>query len=180
MNRRKLKYEEDIALSDTDIRNQLGGTCNIVVYPDLHNYASLDELMGVNNCAVILYESKPEYGHWTTVFKPNRDTVEFFNSYGSEPDANLKNIPEPFRHKSHQDYPYLSKLLLDSPYDLTYNPYKLQKKNNDVRTCGRHVVERLKNKNLPLTQYIDMLDDLCKYYHTDYDGVVTIETTPSG
>ncbi len=176
VNKKLLKYYKDIALSDSDIRNQLNGMTNIVLYPDIHKYRSLDEIFGGENNAVILYESRPQYGHWTAILKPNKDEVEFFNSYGTMPDESLDKIPKEFRNESDQNFPYLTQLLVDSPYNISYNQYKLQKKSGDVLTCGRHVINRIRNRHLPLDQYIQQLDDQCEQYGTDYDGVVTINT----
>ena|ERR1700722_16069459 len=176
INKDLLKYYEDIALFNTDIMNKLNGMTNIVYYPDLHKYKSLDEVFGGQNNAVILYESKPQYGHWTAILKPNRDEVEFFNSYGTMPDEPLGHISKNFRRQTDQDFPYLSQLLIDSPYSLSYNEYKLQKKADDVSTCGRHVINRIRNRHLPLKKYIDLLKKQAIEYGTDFDGVVTINT----
>ncbi len=176
IDKKKLKYYEDIALSDQDIRNKLGGRTNIIMYPDLHKYRSIDQILGGENNAVILYESKPQYGHWTAILKPRGDLLEFFNSYGGYPDTSLSHIDKAFREESNQDFPYLSQLLIDSPYNLSYNEHKLQKHADDVLTCGRHVIFRIRNSHLPLSDYKRLLDELKKKYHTDYDGVVTIET----
>ncbi len=176
MDKKQLKYYEDIALSDQDIRNELGPSTNIVLYPDLHKYRSLDELLGPENSAVLLYESKPNYGHWTTVFKKDPNQVEFFNSYGGAPDDSLQKINGEFRMESHQDYPYLTMLMYDSPYECTYNVKQFQEKCPDIRTCGRHVICRLKHDNMNLDQYTDYMDQEANALNTNYDGVVTMET----
>lgn len=180
INRQQLKKYENIALSDSDIKRRLNGYTNIVLYSDIHKYKHLDELFNGTNNVVILYEKEPQYGHWTCVLKLNRENVEFFNSYGGIeagfPDTPLSKISNRFRRESDQDFPYLSQLLIDSPYNLSYNENKLQKRGADIKTCGRHVIYRIKNGNLSLEQYIRKLNKQCAEYGTDYDGVVTIET----
>lgn len=180
MNKQLLRKYEYMALTDKDIERMLNGNTNIVLYSDLHKYNNLDQLLNGENNAVILYESKPQYGHWTCIIRPDQENVEFFNSYGGVnagyPDEPLMSISKDFRYESGQEFPYLSQLLIDSPYNLSYNEYKLQKKGADIRTCGRHVINRIRNINLPLDAYVRKLNRQCAEYGTDYDGVVTIET----
>ena len=172
---------KDIALSDKVILDLLDNKVNIVLYPDLYKYHNIDDIMGPYEAAIILFEAKPKYGHWCAVFKLNNKTIEFFDPYGKassggHPDDNLRLISYDFRKKSNQDYPYLSILLDKSPYDLTYNEIQFQKRGTRIRTCGRHCVFRLLNRDLSLYQYEDMLNDFCQEFDTDYDGVVTIFT----
>lgn len=171
-----IKKNEDIALSNFDINILLGGRVNIVLYPDLHKYFTLDELLGKYQACILLFEAKPRYGHWVCIFKLNPYVVEFFNPYGGFPDDSLLQINKKFRQQSGQEYPLLSKLLLNSPYKLTYNEFQFQEKNKDVKTCGRHCVVRLLKRNLNLYEYVYFLDVLCDKWNTNYDGVVTLLT----
>ncbi len=86
MDNKILKAYEDIALSNTDITNLLNGKVNIVLYPDLYRYRSIDEVMGPFQACILLFEAKPSYGHWCAIFKTDLNTVEFFNPYGGYPD----------------------------------------------------------------------------------------------
>ena len=169
------KYEE-VALSSTDILELLNGRANIVLYPNLYKYTSIDELLEPYGAFILLFESKPKYGHWTCVFKLDDDTLEFFNPYGGYPDDSLEYIPNAFSIKSNQDHTYLSHLLLDSPYSLTYNEYKFQKISKDTRTCGRHCVVRLWFKYLPLEDYYKLLKKLSAYSGLNFDQIVTVLT----
>jgi len=170
-----IKYYENSALSNQDILNLLNGKCNIVLYPDMHKYKTIEQLLNPYNCCIILYESKPNYGHWCALTKHN-DNIEFMNSYGGLPDCCLKYINKDFRKKSKQLIPYLKKLMFKSPYALFYNEFAFQKKGYDIKTCGRHCVIRCLCKDLNIYQYKNLLDELCKMWDTDYDGVVTILT----
>jgi hypothetical protein len=173
-----LKQYEDIALSNHDVYNLLGGKVNIVLYPDLHNYNTLDQILGPFGACVLLFEAKPKYGHWVCIFKLNPTEVEFFNPYGGFPDDSLLSINKMYRKKSGQEKPLLSELLINSPYRLTYNEFAFQSKSPDVRTCGRHCVVRLLKRDLELYKYVEFLNKLCKLWKTDYDGVVTYLTIP--
>jgi hypothetical protein len=169
------KYE-DIALSNFDILQKINNKANIVLYPNLHKYKTIDEILGPYEACILLFEAKPKYGHWVCIFKRNNKTIEFFNPYGGYPDDSLLFINDEFRKKSNQEYPILSLLLLNSPYDLTYNEFKFQKKNQNIKTCGRHCIVRLLFRNLDLYKYHDMLEYLKKELNMSYDEIVTLLT----
>src|SRR5277367_4048636 len=99
-----VKEHENIALSDKQLLNLINGRADIVLYPDLHRYRNLDELLGRFQAAIILYCSKPRYGHWCCIFKMNPNQVEFFDSYGGIVDSQRKFIPERFKEESNQNY----------------------------------------------------------------------------
>jgi hypothetical protein len=171
-----IKYYEKVALSNKDILKLLDGKVNIVVYPNLYKYNSIDEVLGEYGACILLFEARPNYGHWVCIFKIDHNTLEFFNPYGGLPDDSLKYIPKQFRLKSHQNIPILSLLMINSPYELTYNEFKFQKKNGDIRTCGRHCVVRLLFRYLDLYKYVKFLDILCQKFNLDYDKIVTLLT----
>lgn len=176
-----LKRLEDIALSNHDIIRLLNGKVNIILYPDIHKYENIDQLLEPYDCCIILYQSNPRYryGHWCALIK-KLDSIEFYNPYGGDktglPDATLKMIDPEFRAKSHQLLPYLKRLMYKSPYELHYNEYKFQRKGFDIKTCGRHCVVRVLCKDINIYQYKNLLDKLCEKYDTDYDGIVTMLT----
>ena len=175
-----LKEMENKALSNVDISNLLHGCVNIVVYPDVYKYKSIDQLMGVYGACALLYEAKPNYGHWCAVIKIGNDCCEFFDPYGGNidgiPDEVLQHIDPTFRDETHQNHTYLAKLMYDSRYDLSYNQYKFQEHKEGIKTCGRHVVSRIMFKNLSLDDYKRYLDKLSKYHNLNYDGIVTYLT----
>lgn len=169
-----IKYYENIALSNRDILKLLKGKANIVIYPNLHYYKNIDEVLGKYGACILLFEARKDYGHWCCIFKINNNTLEFFNPYGGYPDDSLKHIPLHFRIKSNQYVPYLSILMLKSSYELTYNEFTFQKKGYDIKTCGRHCVSRLLLRNLSIYQYHDLLNNLSKKFNIDYDTIVTL------
>jgi hypothetical protein len=171
-----IKHYEDIALSNTDILSLLHGKASIVLYPNLYKYNNIDDILGPYGACVLLFEAKPSYGHWVCIFKINETTLEFFNPYGGFPDDSLNYIPDDFKALSHQNYPILSKLLLISSYELTYNEHQFQQKNKDIRTCGRHCVVRLLHRHLSLEEYVDFLNNACQKFNLNYDGIVTLLT----
>jgi hypothetical protein len=181
--RRKIAEYEKVALSDADLVKVLGDDVKIVMYPDLHRMRTLDEVMGPGGAAIILFEAKPEYGHWCTVFRaPGGDNglVEFFNPYGGYPDDSLRYINKSFAERTNQDEPYLSRLMMESPYRLSYSPYAFQSHGNNVKTCGRHCAARLMLKDLPLDDYKDWITAQARKTRTDADAVVSAVTSMIG
>lgn len=162
---------KNYAFSGKDIITACDGHTKIILYSDIHKFKSIHQLLKPYDNAVILYLTKPNYGHWVLLMKKG-NLIEFFDSYGFFIDDQLKFINPEFKKKSHQDFPYLSKLLLDSGYKIIYNPVRLQKTNNDISSCGRHVCLRLILKDLPLNDYIKMM----KYNKYDPDSLVTYLT----
>jgi len=178
MNNQQLKKVideyKDIALSDRDLFELVAGKCNIIRIPNMYKYKSIDEVLGKNFAAFLLYEWKEHEGHWVSLIR-HGNQLEYFDSYGGEvkgmPDAELDNIPKgKYKTQSHQDKPYLSYLLLDCPYELSYNEFKFQKLDPRVRSCGRWAAARILFKDLPLEQFKEL------FFGPYSDDLITIMT----
>jgi len=198
-----LKEFEKVALSDRDLTKLLssdGINCKITMYPELHRMQHLDELFGPTGCGIILYESQPHYGHWSAIIRGignDPSLVELYNPYGNAggrtgpksfggwPDDPLRTLVErggsdDFLRRTHQDQPYLSRLLLGSGYALSYNEYQMQARGGDIRTCGRHSAARIMYRHLPLDQYVSQLRETAARFGMTPDGVVTLLTASVG
>jgi hypothetical protein len=144
-------------LSSHDILHALKNKTKVVLYNNLQNYSSLAQLMAPYDNAIILYPTVAEnVGHWTCVIKTRDDNgkhlIEFFDPYGISPDKEKK--------WSHDKSPnYLSKLLYESPYTISYNNYPMQTWSNNVNTCGRHVINRIRYRKLSLKEYKYIFDN---------------------
>ena len=66
-------------------------------------------------------------------------TITYFNSYGSYLDGPLDYIPQDFADETKQKFPYLTKLLSESDYEIHYNDVQLQVMDGKSATCGRWV-----------------------------------------
>ncbi len=178
---KKLDKYIDIALSNKDLLELVDGKANLVLYPDLHKYKNIDQVLGKYGAAFILFCSKPRYGHWSVLFKRDPQTLEWFNSYSDKwPDETLDFIEPGFRRRSNQYHTTLSKLMYDSPYNLEYNEFPFQKKGGSIKTCGRHAAYRLLFRDLNLYDYKDFLDYVRDLTGLDYDAIVTLATTRQG
>ncbi len=171
-----IKIYQDIALSDKEVLKLINGRANLILYPDLYKYHSIDEVLGKYGACIILFEAQPKYGHWCCIFKVSDNLLEFFNPYGGYPDDTLNNIPIDFRKISHQEQPHLSLLMLDSPYDLSYNEFRFQKHGADIKTCGRWCAVRLAFRFLSLDEFYDMIKQLTKKLKMTGDELVTLLT----
>ena len=145
----------DYSLSDDDIRKCLNGKTNIILYSELHKVKDINDLISPYNNCVILYEHSPANGHWAVLtLNKHKNKLEYFNSFGMMPDDFLLTIPDQNRKELHEDYPYLSKLMLNSPYNLEFNETPLQKDTPSIAPCGRWVCARVLNANMPLHKFV--------------------------
>lgn len=140
------------ALSDEQVMKLVDGKARVLIYSDLADYDDIDEALGEHLAIFLLYESRPDFGHWVCCFR-NGNEIEFFDPYGIFPDEELKWISEDFRKVSGQKYPHLSYLLSESPYKLTYNNFKFQKQGSGINTCGRWSALRLVFRDLTLKRF---------------------------
>ena len=149
-----LGHLNSLPLSGSDILSVVDGQAKVIRYSAIHEYSSIDELLAPYDCVVILYETRPKYGHWTCLCL-NRATrvLEFFDPYGKQIDSQLEFIPPAFKRETFQDYPYLSRLMIQSPYKLEYNDMPLQRSDDSINSCGRHVSLRLVMRNMPIKKY---------------------------
>ena|ERR1700761_6813437 len=174
-----IKYYKNAALSDKDVLKLVDGKANIILYPELHKYKYVDQILEPYGACFLLYEAKPRYGHWCCLLKTHDNIgpiIEFFDPYGSSgsmdhpgyPDSQMSYIPENFRKISNQDIPHLSYLLLKSPYRLSYNQYPFQKFGKNIKSCGRWCALRIIFRNLTLDQFKELFlnnqsDDLATF-----------------
>lgn len=171
----------NIALSDKDIKRALGNNTLILSYFDLAKYKSVEDILRAHHSAIILYINQGDNrGHWTCIIKhPDRsgskidrsgskiDRLEFFDSYGGimngRPDAEFQFIDKDQRKINYRGAPYLSKLLYDYAKKggvVEYNHHELQKEGQNIATCGRHCIARIKTRHLPLDTYASMIKRL--------------------
>jgi hypothetical protein len=187
LERRKIDEYKAVALSDKDLLRLLDHRARIVLYPELRGMGSLDEVLGPYGAAIILFLSQPNYGHWCWLIRGvggDPGLVEFGNPYGQDsdgvggyPDDSLDLLERRWAASSGQDVPWLSLLMMRSPYHLSYNQYDFQSRAKNIKTCGRHCAARILYRNLELDEYADMLDEAADETETDPDAIVTAITS---
>jgi len=106
----------------------------VMKYGALRNMRELPE-----RPTVVLYETKPNFGHWTGIFD-TPEGIEFFDSYGYAPDQQLNWVPKRFRIFSGQEEKRILRMLYDSNVPINFNAHRLQRGRS--MTCGRWVILR--------------------------------------
>ncbi len=129
---------DGIPFSDDNLRKICEGKANILTYRNVMAARSLEDVLGSHGAAIILYETKPQYGHWCCMFSRSAGVVEFFDPYGYAPDEQLKFVPAAMGCR-----PVLAGLCRAAGVKMIYSPYKLQQSNQKVSTCGRWVSFRI-------------------------------------
>ena len=142
-----------IALSTKQLQNNTEKHIPIPLYDGIYG-KSLDQLLK-NGAFIILYLWKKRYGHWCVVTRHNNGKdVEFFDPYDKPPDYWLSKNSYEKNKELGQEKPYLlNKIMKNNKYDhIYYNPVAFQDNSNpeDVRTCGRHVLTRMRNRDILL------------------------------
>ena len=147
------KKVADYELSEDDIRKLLGSV-RILTYPDLAK-ETLQSLLPKDGIVAILFltESKTE-GHWTALTRKGNE-IEYFDSYGIKPDGERAWLDERHKIELGEVRPLIHDLLQGHSGPVSYNRKKLQK--GSAATCGRHVVVRGWNLNLPVSTYSERL-----------------------
>jgi len=172
---KEIKDSEKYELSGEDIMKIIQGNGKVMSYTELQKYETIDDLLNPHGAVVLLYESKKNYGHWVGLFKYGRKEIQFFDPYGFDVDEEL-NIGKPYytRHNNDENIPHLTYLLKNSNYKVTHNYTRLQKFDSDVNTCGRHVACRLRFRETPLPEYIELLTKNKCYDPDWYVSILTI------
>lgn len=159
MSKRKLydKLVKEISrpLSNIDIVNALDNKVKTVIYGDIKDMTTADEFFYPYDSVVLLYETDVDVGHWICVQRRVNDKgeiyIEFFDPYGD-------NLDETLEFSVNDKYPYLTKLFYESGIDdYIWSNMRLQKLEDNVNTCGRWCIARLRYKDLCLGHFQDMI-----------------------
>ena len=183
LNKGEVKQLSKRPLTDVDIKKILGDNVKIITNEELKNYNSIEELLPhKKDIVVIIYQTKPNYGHWTLLSRyddvyTHKPTIEYFDSYGNPIDEPLKWVKKQYKNNLDSS-PYLTKLLADAKnrFDIVYNSKDFQKEGQDIATCGRHVIMRAKaimKDNQDLSDYIKAMNELKDVTGFGYDDIVS-------
>lgn len=158
-----LTKAQSIQLTDLDLRHFTYEECNIVSYTDLGNYRNLDEMLGEHGACAFLFETAREagnvhVGHWCCFTRRTEDTIEFFDSYGLRPDAELGFVSPEFKER-YDENGQLTRLIESSATKerVVYNTTALQGQDKKIDTCGRYVALRIRMRQLPLVDFVKLL-----------------------
>lgn len=166
----KIQELEKTPLSDDDLRRMLGkdkSRCKVMLYDQLHQHESLEELLPNQYDAVIVLlqiekPGAPKVGHWITLMN-HGSHFEHFDSYGLDPDEELA-----LTHEK----PYITQLIQNTKRRVESSGAKLQAKREAMNTCGRWCIVRVKNKDLEKPEFVNMI----RQVHSIPDVAVTMLT----
>lgn len=135
------------SLSNDDIEQLLVLSGQFI--PDEIYIITYDELNDIDiktlprgSCIVILYRTKENYGHWTSIYRPmETNKIFFFDSIGNYTDDDLfdKEI-FPYNKEVGQTKKILSEKLYNSNFIVEYLDYECQMEDNNINTCGKWTV----------------------------------------
>ncbi len=155
---KKIKRDQTRSLTNDDVLRICNNKADFYTYPEIVRFKTLDKLLGKHKAIILLYMTKPNYGHFCAVFKQNKDTISFFDSYGYKPDDELKFSSKKFRESNNQLLSHLTRLMYESGYNIDYNDHKLQSKKNDIATCGRWSGLRVLFRNLTNDEFAKLFN----------------------
>jgi hypothetical protein len=161
---------EDYAFDGQDMKDLTENKYNIYRYHELEKFDNIDQVLGKNLGAIILYQSTQNDGHWCVLWRKG-NTIYFFDSYGFDIDEELKYSEFHMRRHKGVETPHLSHLIDVSGYKVVSSPYKLQKMRDKTNTCGRYAGARIKHRDLTHKEFADLLMTN-KHYPPDFWIVV--------
>ena len=172
----------DKLLTDTEVMKIIGGKSKLVTYPELMEFSKIDDLFGDSDKIILLYVNEMNgnsvVGHWcllTKVKKGKRTEIEFTDPYGFMPDEQIKFYDTQWKNESGQNRNALTKLLYDFSLNpknsVFYNELKVQKDNENINTCGRHIGLRGHFYKVPLKKYQQIFKNL-KKNGNDLDEII--------
>ena len=163
----------DEPISNRDILSKLKGKTRIIYYEDLNRINDLIPLLNYGSL-VILFKSKPNFGHWTTLLK-TPEGIEYFDSYGKQIDGAKEKINKQFLIQTNQYRNRLAELLYDLSLrgiPINYNNYPLQKQSKLIATCGKHVILRILRSDLTIDEYNKWIKGLARKNKMTIDELV--------
>lgn len=133
------KKVADTPLEFSELKRMLGQDlthCNFFHYDDLNNMA-YEEFSNKPSCIVIIFQKNDIHdpvGHFFTILFKDHE-IEYFDPYG----FNIKKL-----YHITQQPNSLSRLLTQSNKKIIQNTTKYQQLRDDIETCGRWCVSRIK------------------------------------
>lgn len=180
INKINIDDKMDEFITDEDLELYLGNINNkIIKYSDLDDYTFYKLLPHNKSFIIILSEDQPNKGHWVALLRYGR-TIEYFDSYGQPPSYYIKKLSPEINNLVGNNGLYLNEILnqaLVRNYKVIYNKMKLQKLDNDINTCGKHVLYRIicmKHYNYNLLDFQKNMTRLMKKFNMSSDEIVTM------
>jgi hypothetical protein len=162
-----MSVDEPLSLNEVQA---LAPNALIMKYSGLRRFSRLPRLP-----LILLYETKPNYGHWVCVLR-TPEGIEHFDSHGIVPDDELKWVPDWLKPSTGQDTKKLMTLLYREAAEhgtqINYNAHHLQSK--DVSTCGRWCALRIALGWLPNNHFYRACVNTARAFGITPDEMVVV------
>jgi len=142
-----IENAEKVSLSENDILRLTNNQVNIVVYEDLLNFKSIDDVFDGKQGIVLLFQNSKNVGHWTLLYRLKQKTLFFFDPYGFKMDSEIK-WSKYLVQQGFLQQPTLSYLIKNSPYKVLQNDIRYQTLSDGSSTCGRWCIVRFNYRHL--------------------------------
>ena len=150
---------EQYSFSGDDIQKLTDNKYDIFRYHDLSKYDSIEQVLGNNKGAIILFQNESaSSGHWVGIYTEG-DTLFYMDSYGLDIDEDLQYSQYNLRIHGGQKVPHLTHLIEKSNYKVKTNPYKFQTFRTETNTCGRYVALKLKWRDKSFKEFNEILNN---------------------
>jgi hypothetical protein len=147
---------KEYPLSDADIEAILGKTV-IMTYPELQHIEDVEQIFDADGrCVLLFLTENNQTGHWVGLVR-SANMIEYFDPYGSAPDADRKWLTKQKLRELDEEKPHLTRLLRRSNMKVYFNTYEFQEDKQSINTCGRWVVARLLHRKKTLRQFYNMV-----------------------
>ena len=150
-----IKASVDKELGEDDMRKLLGSNTKIITYPNLAGKSIEDVFDANGNCVILFLTENQNTGHWIGLIRHSPDAIEFFDSFGKKPDGDMSWLSKQEQVSLGETHPLITEMLSGFGGRVVHNTTKLQKDSSS--TCGRHVACRMRNKSVPLSDYVNRL-----------------------
>ena len=98
-------------LSDSDVRHIVGQPMNILAYPELGDYDSIESVFNGSKMCLLLFPTiSATSGHWTCLLD-RPEGIEFFDPYGDRPESQKRGMGAGRLEQLDMDQPYLHRLI---------------------------------------------------------------------
>ncbi len=147
-------------LGDHEISSYLNGRTQVIKYNEIPKYKNIEEFLGPYGNAVILLETKRDFGHWICL-KITGNVISFFDSYGDFPDQQKNFVNAKFLKDSGQKFNIICKMLDDASYKYTieFSDRRLQNMDDlSIATCGHWCSVFIKSGML-VDEFYDFIDE---------------------
>lgn len=147
-----------IDLGGGDEMALIRGKARLETYDKLQGVQDITQWIQPQNHIALLIPTGTSFGngHWIAVFTdPATRTLHHFDSYGLGPEGELKYVKNPLVLQRLLGNLYMK--AQQSGWNLQINRTEFQQWGNNINTCGRHVICRIRLSYLNDEQYARLL-----------------------